>query len=138
MTAPMTFKVHVVRGGPGRLAQLREGTAPLKPTPTAQPARVARLVAVAHHVEDLVRSGTVRDYAQVARLVGITRSRASQIVGLLLLAPDIQEHLLFMERRTGPGREPLTERDLRPIALITDWTKQRAEFGKLMAASKSI
>jgi len=36
------------------------------------------------------------DYADVARLGHVTRTRLSQVMDLLLLAPDIQEQILFM------------------------------------------
>ncbi|HVU63917.1 MAG TPA: hypothetical protein VHC70_08065, partial [Phycisphaerales bacterium] len=79
-----TFKVHLVRCGHGRM-ELRDGAPPLPPPVISIPARVARLVALAHHIENLVRAGKVRDYAAIAMLGGITRARVSQITNLLLL-----------------------------------------------------
>lgn len=130
------FKVHFGTSTKGR-KELREGDhAPrCGPSPDVGPvpARVARLVALAHHVEALVRSGTVRDYAQAAELSGITRARVSQIVNLLLLAPDIQERLLDMTR-PALGDEPLGEQDLRKMALMLDWDEQRRLFAHLLRA----
>jgi hypothetical protein len=60
--------------------------------------RVARLMALAIRCEGLVREGTVRDYAELARLGQVTRARMTQIMNLLWLAPDLQERLLFLER----------------------------------------
>src|SRR5690349_5256831 len=60
---------------------------------TGRPSRIACLLALAHRFEELVRSGTVKDYAELARLGHITRARVSQIINLLNLAPEIQEYL---------------------------------------------
>jgi hypothetical protein len=51
-------------------------------------------------------------------------------MNLLNLAPDIQEALLDLPR-TERGRDPLRERDMRPIAAEPDWTKQRALWREL-------
>lgn len=45
----------------------------------------------------LIRSGAVRDQADLARLVGVSRARVTQVMGLLWLAPEIQEAVLFGE-----------------------------------------
>lgn len=128
-----TYEVHFAGSHHGR-KELREGPEPVAMTPTGQvrPARVARLVALAHRVEWLVRSGQFRDYAQVALAAGITRARASQLVDLTLLAPDIQERLLLMERRGGEP-ELVGEQHLRSIVREPDWNKQRSRFNELVA-----
>ncbi len=58
--------------------------------------------------ERLVRDGVVKDYAEIARLTGLTRARVTQIVNLTLLAPDIQEKILLAqgERVSGSRRAP--------------------------------
>lgn len=118
------FKVHfqATRRGKKR-AVLGE-----KPTASAAPAgnlpRVTRLMALAIRFDQLIRDGEVRDLADIARLGLVTRARVTQIMNLLHLAPDIQEALLNLPR-VEKGRDAITERDLRPIAAITDWRKQR-------------
>jgi len=72
----------------------------------------------------LIRNGLVADQAELARLGYVTRARVTQIMNLLNLAPDIQEAVLFLPR-TENGRDPISERDLRPIAAKADWRKQR-------------
>jgi hypothetical protein len=52
----------------------------------------------------------------------------TQILNLLHLAPDIQETLLHLPRVTE-GKDPITERDLRPIAAEVDWGRQRGMWG---------
>jgi hypothetical protein len=58
--------------------------------------RIARLMALAIRFEGLLRSGTIRDCAELARLGRVTRARVTQIMKLLNLAPDIQEQILFL------------------------------------------
>jgi hypothetical protein len=45
-------------------------------------------------------------------------------MNLLHLAPDIQEQVLFLPR-IERGKEPIQERELRRIAAVPDWGKQR-------------
>jgi hypothetical protein len=83
-------------------------------------------MALAIKFQDLVDRGEVRDYADLARLGYVTRARITQIMNLLLLAPDIQEQLIFAH-----GREIAVipcERSLRLIASISDWSAQRAHL----------
>src|SRR5881394_1952790 len=67
------------------------------PAVGAEPAqsipRIARLMALAIRFERLVQNKTVPDYAELARLGGVTRARITQIMKLLQLAPDLQEQI---------------------------------------------
>jgi len=54
----------------------------------------------------------------------------TQIMNLLYLAPEIQEELLFLPLVTT-GKDPVTERDLRPIAAEADWGRQRGMWEEL-------
>jgi len=109
-------------------AQGRGGPPP-EPEPGNVP-RVARLMALAIHFDSLLLRGEAPDYATLARLGQVTRARMSQIMDVLCLAPDIQEALLFLPR-TQKGRDPITERDLRPIAAESDWGLKREAWGRL-------
>lgn len=118
------FDVHLANGSAGR-RRLCPGEPPAKPDmPVGCVPRVARLMALAIRCEELVRRGEVADYADLARLGHVTRARMSQIMNLLNLAPDVQEEILFLPR-TAKGRDPIGERDLRPIAGVADWQRQR-------------
>ena len=77
-----------------------------------------------------VSSGQVEDYATLANVAHVTRARISQIAQLTLLAPDIQEEILFLPR-VQHGPDPIIERDLRPIAAVADWRVQRKIWRKL-------
>ena len=88
--------------------------------------RIARLMALAIRFEGLLRNRTIRDYAELARLGRVTRSRMTQIMKLLHLAPDIQEQLLFLPLIKG-----LNERSLRCIVKQVDWDEQRLLFQEI-------
>ncbi len=79
----------------------------------------------------LIGQGDVRDYADIARLGGVSRARVSQIMDLLNLAPDIQEQLLLLPR-TLNGRDGVTERGLRSVTCEIDWSKQRAKAARIL------
>ncbi|MBL8825189.1 MAG: hypothetical protein JNJ77_21560 [Planctomycetia bacterium] len=89
--------------------------------------RISRLMALAHHLERLVVTGVVKDYAELARLGHVSRARISQIMNLLLLAPDIQEAILFLPKTTS-GHDPIKLRHLQPICLEMDWGSQRERW----------
>jgi len=125
-------QLHFRRARHGR-RQVQAGPS----VPAAEPAparvpRVARLMALAIRFEKLVRDGEVADYADLARLGYVTRARVTQIMNLLNLAPDIQEAILFLPL-VEDGRDPITERHLRPLAAAPDWRIQREQWRRLRA-----
>ncbi len=132
MTRPLkiTKAVHFRSMRKGR-KELREGVEEPLPTLGSVP-RVSRLLALALHMDDLRRQGEVTDYAELARLAMVTRARMTQIMSLLLLAPDIQEEILFLPRSDG-GLDPIREKAVRPIASVPDWRKQRVIWRDLKA-----
>jgi hypothetical protein len=113
--------IHFGRAGQGGRKVICEGEAPL-PALGRVP-RISRLMALAIHLDGLVQSGAVTDYAELARLGHVTRARISQVMSLLYLAPAIQEELLFLPRIES-GRERFVLRDLMPIAAMPDWSLQ--------------
>ena len=120
----MECQVHFKKGRCG-LKRMRKGELP--PTLPVEPGRiprVSRLMALAIRFDGLVKQGLVSDYADIARLGLVTRARVTQIMNLLLLAPDIQEEILFLPR-IERGRGPITERHLRAMASVIDWGEQR-------------
>ncbi len=88
-----------------------------------KPATVARRLALAHRLDADIQAGVYEDQADVARQHGLTRARLTQLMNLLLLAPDIQEELLALE--VPAGREPISERALRPLTETLLWSEQR-------------
>jgi len=131
MTGPtITIPVHFDSGRRGSRV-VRAGTPRLKAAVAkGRVPRVTRLMALAIRIDEMVRSGAARDYAELARGANVTRARMSQIASLTLLAPDIIEAILdlpLIER----GRDPISERDLRPIVAQPNWAKQRELWRKL-------
>ncbi|MGE0229080.1 MAG: hypothetical protein AB7U23_11295 [Dehalococcoidia bacterium] len=104
--------------------RLRPDTPEPEPPPERIP-RAARVLALAHKWRALIRSGAVKDQAELARLVGVSRARVTQVMGLLWLAPEIQEELLcrFPPERDAP---PPRERDLHAVAALSRWADQMA------------
>ncbi len=130
MTKPMTItkQVHFQSARRGRKV-LAEGRKPTPVSPGRVP-RLARLMALAIHMDDFLRRGVVGNFADLARLALVTRARMTQVMNLLLLAPEIQEEILFLPL-THEGRDMLSERAIRSVASIPDWRKQRAIWWEL-------
>lgn len=136
MTRGIKFqtKVHFRCGRNGR-KHLETGETPVASVQPGRVPRISRLMALAIRFDRLVRDAVVADQADLARLGHVTRARVTQIMNLLHLAPDIQEALLFLPR-IERGKDPIQERQLRPIAAVPDWRKQRRMWIEL-ATSRS-
>jgi hypothetical protein len=82
-------------------------------------------------MEGLIQHGAIVDYSQMAQLGHVSRARITQIMNLLLLAPDIQEQILFLPL-TRRGRDPVRLAQLQPIVRIHDWNQQRPLWATLV------
>ena len=132
MTAPVTVESMVdfkrYKHGRKQLCTIME-----RPKePEGRLPRITRLMALAIRLDGLLRAGLVSDQAQVARLGHVSRARMTQIMNLLYLAPDIQEHILFLPALRS-GREPLRLALVQPLTQEWDWTKQRQLWRALLA-----
>lgn len=96
-----------------------------EPEPPGTVPRIARLLALAHRIQELIDTGQVKDLAEIARRGHISRARMTQIMNLLLLAPDIQEEILFLPRTTE-GRDQVTERSIRAVIVEPSFVEQRS------------
>lgn len=92
--------------------------------------RISKLMALAIHFEQMLKDGHVQDMATLARYGQVTRARMTQIMNLLLLAPDIQEAILNLPQTTS-GRESTTIRKLQVIVLEPDWNNQRLNWADI-------
>ncbi|MFH0899700.1 MAG: hypothetical protein V2A73_03630, partial [Pseudomonadota bacterium] len=99
-----------------------------------RPARVALLLAQAHAIEARIHAGEFRDYADVARHHGLTRARLTQVMNLLLLAPDIQAEVLSL--RFPPGKQPICERHLRQVLRSPVWAEQRVMWNHVASMTQ--
>lgn len=113
-----------------------EEAPPPKPEPVRRPAKVARMLALAHHIQNAIDRGVVADRAAVARKLGFTRARITQLLDLLLLAPDIQARVL--ELAAVDGVEPMSERALRAVANVGMWAEQRVAWARLTSSVKTL
>ncbi|MDR3362462.1 MAG: hypothetical protein LBO64_06445 [Desulfovibrio sp.] len=104
-----------------------------KGVPVGRTPRVSRMMALAIHLRSLVDNGHVKDYATLADLGHVSRARITQIMDLTLLAPDIQESLLFLPK-IEKGRDTINERTLRGIVLQPLWETQRELWTRLRAS----
>jgi hypothetical protein len=95
-------------------------------------------MALAIKFQDMVDRGEVDDYADLARLGYVTRARITQIMNLLLLAPDIQERILLGFRSGSHGL--LSERHIRAALKDAEWDRQRRalELVEQSAAFRSV
>ena len=105
--------------------------------PQGRVPRVARLLALAHCIDEMIRSGEIPDLATAAGLCGVTRARMSQIAGLLLLAPAIQLAILDLPL-VVKGRDPITERHLRAIVAEPVWERQAVVWTKLLVRQTGV
>lgn len=71
------------------------------PEPSEIVPRIARLMALAIRIDRLIRDGVVENYAELARLGGVSRTRITQIMNLLNLPAVAQEALLFSEPKNA-------------------------------------
>ena len=118
-----------------RFETRRKGTRCLVRTPDTTPQkaprgrlpRITRLMALAIHFDGLIQSGAVANYSELARLGNVTRARMTQIMNLLMLAPEIQEEILFLPR-VESGRDEVCLRDLQVVAGGMAWKEQRSNW----------
>ena len=134
MSATLTIEVPLAFPPPGRGTRTGlPSSADSASWPAGRVPRVARLMALALRLEELVRTGQVANYSALAALGHVTRARICQILNLIHLAPDIQEALLFLPL-TQRGRDPIILADLQPLAAACDWRKQRRLWRKLRSS----
>lgn len=86
--------------------------------------RISRLMNLAVLIEDMIRTGKVANQADFANRYHVSRNRVTQILSLLLLAPDIAEEIMFLPL-VFHGPDPIKERMVRAITKERLWENQR-------------
>ena len=124
-------KLHRVRAC--RTKKFVEELPPPPPDAVRRPARVAVMLALAHKIEDAIQHGVARDRAEVARRLGLSRARVTQLLYLTMLAPELQAAVL--ELQAVDGVEPVCERQVRAVARAGRWQEQRAAMAHLHLAA---
>ncbi|MBF0121468.1 MAG: hypothetical protein HQK79_21780 [Desulfobacterales bacterium] len=122
-------KVHFKNNINGRKT-MQEGENLNKDVPSGRIPRISRLMALAIRLDTMVKNGEMRDLADIARLGHISRARMSQIADMLMLAPEIQEFLLFLPL-IKKGNDCISEHEIRVISKELDCDKQRVIFRKM-------
>jgi hypothetical protein len=102
-----------------------------KPPRRPRTPRVVELLRRAREWRQQLDAGEAKSQAEIARREGVTRARVTQVLGLLHLAPQIQEHVLSLPDMVR--RPALTERALRPIAQIESPKSQLVQFQELLS-----
>ncbi len=102
--------------GQARKADLRRQENGVNPAPSP----AARNLALAHHIERLIHRGLIADYTQAARMLGVSQPRMTHLMGLLVLAPAIQEAILV-------GELAPKDKELRALARVAGWRAQVLE-----------
>jgi hypothetical protein len=131
----VTLCIPTHMAAPSHALVLREGPKPTRPR--GRIPRVARLLALAHHFQELIDTRAVETQAELAELAKLTPARVTQIINLLYLAPDIQEEILFLPPVTA-GQPPVTERALRDVLKTVVWTEQRKRWAAIRTDSSKL
>jgi len=92
--------------------------------------RIIETLALARAWQAMIDTGEARNASQIARDLGITSARVSQVMDLLNLAPAILDHIDDLEG--DEGCLYLTERKLLCIAMFPDPVEQLARFEELV------
>ena len=122
--------LHRVRRGRGK------GFSAEAPVESSRrPARVAVTLALAHMILRAIDRGEIRDQAEAARRLGVTRARMTQILDMTLLAPAIQEEILFPDAVGSLKR--INERAMREAVRTPPWADQRSVLVALSTNSAS-
>jgi predicted XRE-type DNA-binding protein len=108
------------------------------PRPTTPPAAAnaspgscaAKNLALAYKLEGLIERGLVIDYTAAAELLGVSQPRLTHVMAMRLLAPAVQEAILFDELAFG-------DKELRTLARIADWNAQAAAVAARTAPRQS-
>jgi Recombinase len=98
--------------------------------PTERVPRITRLLALAQKFEELIGSGVVNNYAALAQVGRVSRSRVTQMTSLLNLAPDIQEEILFLGVEEA-AQFRISEPSLRKLTATLLWNQQREQWKNL-------
>jgi DNA-directed RNA polymerase sigma subunit (sigma70/sigma32) len=87
-------------------------------------------LAEAKRYQNLLNDPLINNQSDIARDLGITRARVSQVMSLLRLAPEIQKTLLGFEDQKMI--KFFSEYRLRPLLNISNSIQQVKEFNKMM------
>lgn len=99
-------------------ARVEEEPEPLRERPVP---RVARMLALAYHIDALVEADQLKNYGEASRLLEITDARMTQVMDLMLLSPRIQEAIL-------EGRLEIDGKRAQRLTRQVDWQEQECQL----------
>lgn len=126
----VTRQIHFKRKAQHKRAV--RGPAPDDTATQGRVPRVSKLMALAIRFDQLIQDGAVANRSELARLGHVSQPRVTQIMNLLNLAPEIQEEILLLPL-VSMGRDPVTEKDARPITRYIKWSDQRRHWSAMIA-----
>jgi hypothetical protein len=85
--------------------------------------------------DELIRMGEVKNFAELAELGQVCRTQISHVMNLLLLAPKIQEELLFLPR-IERGSDRLSLKTLRQLPRQLDWNSQQKAWSEFFRSQR--
>jgi hypothetical protein len=130
----MELEIPLFRVRAGRSIEFQDQASS---NPSLHPRRdssASRSLALGHRLVQAVESGEAEDFSTMARSLGITSARVSQLVALTFLAPDIQEAILGQLS----GIERLTIHHLLLVARLRNWQEQRCFWAGLRVSHESV
>lgn len=127
----VTTQLHVRREANGR-KRYAERPRPSEMVAPGRVPRISRLMALAIKFDKALRDGEVADLSELARICKVTPARITQIMNLTLLAPDIQEAILFLPATASDRGGGLHVLQVQLVALMVDWARQRGEWGRMV------
>ena len=88
--------------------------------------RKARQLALAYAIERAIEAGEFRSYGDVARALGVSQPRVSQVMALLMLPAAVQDGMLLGDAGLGigswcPPRANLSGGRVRRMVLGSKW-----------------
>lgn len=99
------------------------------------------MLALGLQIRQAVDGGLVKDFADVARQLGVSRQRISTLVRLTFLAPDIQFEILCLTVSrvyTKTKGQPVTEREVfDQVAKHVAWRDQRSAWRALVLSGST-
>ena len=121
-THPMRAQAPPVAAQGGRDGMgASDGPAPTPAHTARQPPDhahpTAQYLAMAWRMEELIREGSLKDYREAGRWLGVSATRASMLSHMIFLSPQIQQAILLGETR-------VSEHLLRAICREPRWDRQ--------------
>ncbi len=87
---------------------------------------------LAHQIQEIISNGKAKNLKEIADWLNLSHVRICQITGMLLLAPIIQEDILFSENER---LFEIPEYKINKIASELDWKIQKERWSELLSES---